>query len=118
MNDDTRIEPEHRPWSRRGQEVGAIVWSSFLAACFATLVFFAFLDPVQLANDEHPPVWLSSAMAGYAMGFFFFWIVCAVAALLTAYLLDTLPPADNIKPSDNVSATNVSGGRNDGGRTS
>jgi hypothetical protein len=30
-------------------------------------------------------------MTGYAIGFFFFWFVCAIAAVLTAYLIDTRP---------------------------
>jgi hypothetical protein len=80
-----------QPWSRRRQEVGAIVWSSFLAACLATMIFFAFFDPLTLGADDYPPAWLPSRMAGYALGFFFFWLVTFVAALLAAYLLETLP---------------------------
>lgn len=83
------------PWSRRRQEVGAVVWSSFLAACLATMLFFAVFDPLQLGNDDAPPVWIVSRMAGYAIGFFFFWIVTMIAALLTAYLLDTLPDSSD-----------------------
>jgi len=79
------------PWSRRSQEIGAIVWSSFLAACVATMVFFALFDPVLLGNDDQPPSWLANRMTGYAAGFFFFWIVTMTSALLTAFLLDTLP---------------------------
>ena len=55
------------------------------------MVFFAFFDPLLLGNDEQPPTWIPSRMAGYAIGFFFFWAVTAGAAVLTAYLLDTLP---------------------------
>jgi len=88
---DPASEPAVRSWSRRAQEIGVIVWSSFLAACLASLVFFAFFDPMQLGEDDLPPAWLSSAMTGYAVGFFFFWAVCAVAACLAAYLLETLP---------------------------
>jgi hypothetical protein len=90
MSDDAANDLP-RPWSRRRQEVGAIVWSSFLAACFATMVFFAVLDPLLLADDDAPPSWLASRMTGYALGFFFFWIVTALSAVLSSYLLETLP---------------------------
>lgn len=66
-----------------------LLWSSFLAACVATALFFAYFDPLLLADDARPPHWLADRMTGYAIGFFFFWIVCAIAALLTAWLIDT-----------------------------
>lgn len=73
------------------QDVGVFLWSSFLAACLATMIFFAFFDPLLLAHDDAPPRWLTDRMTGYAIGFFFFWFVCAIAAILTAYLIDTRP---------------------------
>ena len=108
-----------RPWSKRRQEVGAILWSSFLAACLGTLCFFAVFDPLLLGNDEQPPVFLSSSMTGYAIGFFFFWFVTAVAALLTAYLLDTIPDRESgaaqdmnrREPASNSDHTNDGHGR-------
>jgi hypothetical protein len=106
MTDDPVSESNEStpPWSRRRQEVGAIVWSSFLAACLAAMIFFAIFDPVQLGNDDQPPAWLANRMAGYAIGFFFFWFVTMVAALLTAYLLDTLPP-DNSKQNNDKNSS-------------
>ena len=79
------------PWSLRAQEIAAVGWSAFLAACLATFLFFAVFDPVLLADDLHPPKWLRDRMTGYALGFFFFWFVASVAGLLTAYLLETRP---------------------------
>jgi hypothetical protein len=75
------------PWSRLRQDVGAVVWSSFLAACLAAMLFFAAFDPLTLASDDNPPWWLESRMTGYSVGFFFFWFVCAVAGFLTSALL-------------------------------
>ena len=63
-----------------------LLWASFLAACVATLFFFAYFDPVLLAHDVAPPAWLADRMTGYAVGFFFFWAVCTIASFLTAYL--------------------------------
>jgi hypothetical protein len=89
-------------WSHRRQEVGVIVWASFLTACVATMVFFAIFDPVLLASDENPPAWLANRMTGYAIGFFFFWVITLAAAVLTAYLLDTLPQSK--KEESNLAA--------------
>jgi hypothetical protein len=77
------------PWSRLRQDAGALLWSSFLAACVGTVLFFAYFDPMLLADDARPPHWLADRMTGYAIGFFFFWLVCAIAAFLTAWLIDT-----------------------------
>jgi hypothetical protein len=86
--------PDHRDsppgaWPRFREDLGVLLWASFLAACIATLFFFAYFDPVLLAHDVAPPAWLADRMTGYAIGFFFFWAVCTIASFLTAYLIDT-----------------------------
>lgn len=89
---DPNLAPaQPHPWSRRVQEVAAVGWSAFLAACVATMLFFAVFDPVLLGNDLDPPKWLRDRMTGYALGFFFFWFVALVGAALTAYLLESKP---------------------------
>ncbi len=37
--------PPPRPWSTRAQLLAAVLWPSLLAASFATMLFFAFIDP-------------------------------------------------------------------------
>jgi hypothetical protein len=86
-NDTAQANP--RRWVRFRQDLGVLLWCSFLAACFATMFFFAYFDPVLLADDGSPPRWLADRRSGYAVGFFFFWTVCTVASFLTAYLIDT-----------------------------
>lgn len=76
-------------WSRLRQDIGVIVWCSFLAACFATMLFFAIFDPIYLKHDDDPPAWLADRRTGYALGFFFFWLTSLIAAALTAWLVDT-----------------------------
>jgi hypothetical protein len=76
-------------WSRLRQDVGVIVWCSFLTACFATMLFFAIFDPIYLKYDDNPPTWLSDRRTGYALGFFFFWLIAIIAAALTAWLVDS-----------------------------
>ncbi|PUA20742.1 hypothetical protein C7W93_06210 [Glaciimonas sp. PCH181] len=62
-----------------------IVWPSFLVAAVAEGCFFALFDPQELLRlgglQVLPPI------AGYTIGFFFFWLFCSLASLLTQYLL-------------------------------
>jgi len=60
---------------------GVIVWSSFLAAALGTMMCFAFLDPQALAEGQ-PPSWWTTRLRVYALGFFLFWLIGAVAALI------------------------------------
>jgi hypothetical protein len=83
-----------RRWPRFVADLGILLWASFLAACVATLLFFAFFDPLLLADDDAPPSWLADRNTAYAIGFFFFWSICTIASFLTAYLIDTRPNAD------------------------
>ncbi len=93
MNDN-QMQPEDQPeqpvqWSRLREDIAVVTWTSFLVACVATMIFFAFIDPDYLMEVLNHPWWLPSRMGGYALGFFFFWFMSACAASLTAYMLDT-----------------------------
>lgn len=90
------INEEYRgtkQWSRDKQAVFAVVWISFLSAAIGTMVFFALFDPVELSGifDENGGV---SRDAGYALGFFFFWVLCALCSGITAFLVRTAPKRD------------------------
>jgi hypothetical protein len=68
-------------------DVGLVSWSSFLAACVASILFFAAVDP-QLLRDAGPRIFDNlSREAGYALGFFFFWVLAAGAAALSVYMV-------------------------------
>jgi hypothetical protein len=54
------------------------------------MLFFAFFDPVLLAETLDPDASLSMT-AGYAIGFFFFWFICAISSAITAFLVRTAP---------------------------
>jgi hypothetical protein len=87
----TRLEaaiPEQRPWGRRAQAIAAVIWPSFLAAAFATMLFFAFVDPadIELASGPLPG---GSRMTGYGLGFFFFWLIALISSALSVFLLRT-----------------------------
>ena len=66
--------------------LGAVMWPSFFAAGVATMVFFAVVDPTELAAITWPQ-WEISRQAGYTMGFFMFWVCTASACTFTALLL-------------------------------
>ncbi len=78
----------------KARTVGVVAWCSFLSACAATTVTFAFVDPDALPFGLVPP-WPNRHLAVYALGFFFFWAVGALASALTIYMAHTehAPPA-------------------------
>ena len=82
-----------KQWSRNKQAAFAVVWISFLTAAIATMVFFAVFDPVDLTGIFDADIDIG-ANAGYAAGFFFFWVLCAVCSGLTAFLVRTAPKRD------------------------
>jgi hypothetical protein len=66
--------------------LGVVLWPSFLAACAASVLFFAAIDPLQL-RDSGPRIFDNlDREAGYALGLFFFWGVGTLASGLTLYL--------------------------------
>jgi hypothetical protein len=69
------------------EDLGVLLWAAFLAAALATMIFFAFLDPVAIADDAPPLRWFEDRMTGYTIGFFFFWAVCIFSSWLTAWLI-------------------------------
>ena len=79
----TPVDHPPRPLAQR---VGAILWPSFFAAGVATMVFFAFVDPLQLRDMTFPAVELTRSM-GYSLGFFMFWLATAASSLFTWVLL-------------------------------
>jgi len=78
-----------KPRSRRGLNVALVLWPSFLAACLASLLFFAAVDP-QLLRGAGPRLFANlDREGGYALGFFFFWAISAVGSALSVYLIRT-----------------------------
>jgi hypothetical protein len=70
------------------RDVVLVLWCSFLAASAAITVFFAFVDPAQLPVEPIPMFW-QTRPARYALGFFLFWGMAALAAALTLYMVRT-----------------------------
>jgi hypothetical protein len=85
MTDFTQPRFDHEPRSPT-QRIGAILWPSFFAAGVATMVFFAFVDPLALRDMTFPHIEISRGL-GYSIGFFMFWLATASSSLFTWILL-------------------------------
>jgi len=72
---------------------GAVLWPSFFAAGVATVVFFAIVDPIELASITWPHLTISRE-AGYTIGFFMFW-ACTFASSWFTVLLASPPENRN-----------------------
>ena len=73
----------------RGLDVALVLWPSFLAACGASLLFFAAVDPA-LLRDAGPHLFAGlDREAGYALGFLFFWSIGTLACTISVYLIRT-----------------------------
>lgn len=68
------------------QRIGAVLWPSFFAAGVATMVFFAFVDPVELGTITFPQLHIGREW-GYTLGFFTFWACTFSSSLFTSILL-------------------------------
>jgi hypothetical protein len=77
------VEPPTEPLAQR---VGAVLWPSFFAAGVATMVFFAFIDPLALRDISFVD-WEIGRELGYTIGFFMFWAATAASSLFTWLLL-------------------------------
>ena len=71
-----------------------VLWPSFLVAIVAVGFFFSLFDPQDLGMlGVHLDV---SPMTAYSVGFFCFWLFCALASMLTYYLIGV--PNDRRSP--------------------
>ncbi|MGE6332717.1 hypothetical protein [Stenotrophomonas sp. NPDC077659] len=83
--------------SRRQQLIqhwGAVLWPSFIAAGLASVVFFAFVDPLRLQAISFPGSTISREL-GYTVGFFMFWAVTALSSAVTWYLQRPISAGDD-----------------------
>ncbi len=79
--------PTTPPMGERARLALTVTWCSFLSASVATMVFFAWIDPGPFVAVLKPTAAIPGRTGLYSLGFFFFWMVCALASLLTASLL-------------------------------
>ncbi len=70
-------------------DLGVVLWPSFLAACLASLLFFAAVDPL-LLRDAGPALFRHiDRLSGYALGFVFFWLTGSIASGTSLFLVRT-----------------------------
>jgi len=87
-------------WPRLGRDMAMVAWPAFLVASVATMICFAFIDPLLVGNDDYPPPAFATRMSGYGLGFFFFWLVASLSSLLTLYLARTARADDGAAGAD------------------
>lgn len=97
---DDLPEPEARPWPPAGRNLAMVLWPSFLAAGMATMFMFAWVDPLALEACALPGPLLGGRLAGYGLGFFFFWGITASASGITLYLASTLDKHSGRRPDE------------------
>lgn len=85
---DSDTNEEQRELTPRQADAFVVGWTSFLAASLGTMLLFAWVDPLMLAEVAEPPVSMSR-MTGYALGFFFLWVLCLISSALCVYLVRT-----------------------------
>ncbi len=86
IDPDTSSPPRPSPV----QKLGAVLWPSFFVAVVASVLFFAFFDPLELQRIGFPDRVISRGL-GYTAGFFLAWLGTFSACGVTALLLR--PPA-------------------------
>lgn len=76
----------NKPRHSRLACIGAVAWPSFFAAAVASVVFFAVVDPSELAEITWPHLTISREF-GYSIGFFMFWACTFASSAFSALLL-------------------------------
>lgn len=81
------LRPTRPPrMSRAVADIAVVGWASFLAACAASLIAFAIIDPGRLAEASEL-IDHVDRMAGYGVGFLFFWALGLFAGGLSVLLI-------------------------------
>ena len=86
-------------WSRDTQKIAVLSWITFLTAAIFTMLFFAFVDPLFIV-DAIGLEMFDSRNAGYAIGFFFFWVNGWVAGWFTLRLIRRKRSGPNATPKN------------------
>ena len=86
LTDREDRDEEHHELTPGQADAFVVGWTSFLAACVGTMLLFAFVDPLDFIETNGLPI---GRMTGYAIGFFFLWMISLLSGGLCAYLLRT-----------------------------
>lgn len=79
-------EAEHQDWDRDTQKIAVLSWISFLSACAASVILFAYVEPLIIVDAINVP-FIESRNAGYAIGFFFLWTHAWISGWLVLRLV-------------------------------
>jgi len=79
----------------RVQQVIAVLWSSFLTASAATILFFTAFDPWDVLIGTRFAG--AGRLGAYTVGFFLFWVLTIATSLLTCYFQRPCPGARRVR---------------------
>ncbi len=77
--------PGRKRWSRQTQRFAIVLWPSFGAAAFGSMICFSLVDP-ELLGPALMPAREISALTGHGIVFFFFWCVALLSSSVTIFL--------------------------------
>jgi hypothetical protein len=89
------LDPSRVP---RIQRFVAVLWPAFLTAGVATILFFTAFDPLEMPIRGDG----ISRLGAYTLGFFAFWALTSLTALLTCYFLRSTTPRKPGKPDSAI----------------
>jgi len=82
--------PIDRRWNQRRRDWAVVIWMSFLAACFGSIVLFGLVSPVDVAGNWADQYDIGVRLA-YGLEFSFLFVLCLFASSLTMYMIRTGP---------------------------
>jgi len=77
--------PGRKKWTRRTQRIAIVLWPSFGAAAFGSMICFSLIDP-ELLGLAMMPTREISALTGHGIVFFFFWCITLLSSSVTIFL--------------------------------
>ncbi|MGA0265114.1 MAG: hypothetical protein ACO3KY_04430 [Lysobacterales bacterium] len=77
-------------WNRRKRDIAVALWVAFLSASFGTFVLFGLIDPGEIESALMAQ-WDFSRKLAYSLGFAFLFMISAIAAALTVFMIRTGP---------------------------
>lgn len=72
-----------------------VAWPAFLMAAILEMIVFAMVDPTDLHWFGQPLE--ASRQMVYTVAFFAFWVVTTASSALTALLIGTPPPSEELR---------------------
>jgi uncharacterized MAPEG superfamily protein len=84
--------------SQRALHAAQILWPAFLAAAVMEMVVFSWVDPTTLRWGN----WQPDSQTAYSLSFLTFWVVIAVASLVSHWMMKSQRTEAEFRPQADV----------------